>query len=209
MSTSLSFDKMYKLRDPLGNRALRLTAHDDFDWLTNDIAGSLFSGQLVVPPQSLLLHGYMGGQPMDFLWSGMTPIVCVSERVIKLLAMHNLTGWSTYPVEVYDRTGDLLPNYHGFSITGRVGQRDRSQSQILDVPLYKGSEKTHKVYKGFFFDKSSWDGSDFCTTVGTYYKIVTKAAFDVLKQNKVNNIRLTRLTDVEIPVSLDKFSTQT
>jgi hypothetical protein len=207
MSTSLSFDKMYELRDPLGNRALRLTSRANFNWLTDEITGLLFGGQLSTPPHPLLLHGYMGNQPMDFLWSGLTPIVCISERVVELLIAYDLTGWSTYPVEVYDRKGNLLPHYRGFSITGRVGERDRSQSQILDVPLYKGSEKTHKIYKGLFFDQLSWDGSDFCTMLGSYYKIVSQAVHDLFKRNKVNNVCLTRLTDVEIPVSLDKYHT--
>ncbi|MBE7528774.1 MAG: hypothetical protein HS099_03450 [Ardenticatenaceae bacterium] len=207
MSTSLNFDKMYELRDPLGNRALRLRSYED--WLDSETAGALFRGQLPEPPQLLRLYGYMGGQPMDFLWSAMIPIACISERVVELLSAHQLTGWSTYPAEVYDRKGNLLPDYHGFSITGRVGKRDRSRSQVVDVPLYKGSEKTHQVYKGFFFDESSWDGSDFCTVAGTYYMVVTQAVYNVFKRNKVNNVRLIRLTEVEIPVSLDKHIPQT
>lgn len=205
MSTSLSFDKIYELRDPLGNRALRLTWFDDCNWMTKQMAASLFRGELSTPPQTLRLHGYMGGQPMDFLWAGMVSIVCISERVMEMLTTNHITGWSTYPVEVYDRKGNFLLDYHGFAITGRVGDRDRSRSEVIEVPVYPGSKKSRKVYKGFFFDESSWDGSDFCTIPGTYYRIVTQAVHDVFKRNKVNNVRLMRLTDVEISVSLDEF----
>lgn len=208
MSTSLSFDKMYELRDPLGNQALRVRSYETLDWLTNKVASLLFRGELSKPPHLLQLHGYMGGKPMDFLWSGRTPIACVSKRVVDLMSEYQLTGWATYPVEVYDRKGSPLPDYYGFAVTGRVGERDRSRSGVIEVPVYPGSKNSHKVYKGFFFDEESWDGSDFCTISGTYYQIVTQAVHDVFKRNKVNNVRLIRLTDVEIPVSLDEFGSE-
>ncbi len=208
MSTSLSFDKMYKLKDPLGNRALRLTWYDDCNWLTKKMAAFLFRGELTEPPQPIHLHSYMGGQPMDFLWSGMIPVVCISERVVELLTTHKLSGWSTYPVEVYNREGERLLNYFGFSVTGRVGKQVSSRSKVVEVPVYPGSQKLRKVYKGLYFDETSWDGSDFCTEAGTYRIIVTHAVHTVFKQNKVNNVRLIRLSDVETDVSLDKYKSE-
>lgn len=199
---SLDFDKMYLLRDPLGDRALRLK-YGTLDWLTKQTTNSLFTGGLPNPPHPLHLHGYMGSQPMDFLWSGGIPIVCISEAIAELLKAHQVTGWSTYPVEVYDKQGNILPSYLGFAVTGKVGKRETSLSKIVDAPIYKGSTKTKKVYQGFFFNQSSWDGSDFCVVEGTYFIVVTQIVYDIFKASKVNNVKLTPLRDVQLRVKRD------
>ena len=56
-------------------------------------------------------------------------MVCVrSEWLIRidraLLEENGITGWSTYPIEVYDRKGNSLPDYHGFAITGGTCDQD-------------------------------------------------------------------------------------
>jgi hypothetical protein len=45
-----------------------------------------------------------------------------------------------------------------------------------------------------------WDGSDFFTPEGTYETFITRKAADVLKKNKISNVRLKNLADAEIDV---------
>ena len=52
-----------------------------------------------------------------------------------------------------------------------------------------------KFYKGMSID--NWDGSDFFTPEGTYETFVTKKAADVLKKNKITNLKLINLADSE------------
>lgn len=187
----------------LGNQALRLTLGEECDWLDKEIARLLFIGELEKTERPVRLCGYMGGRPMDFLWTGFTPLVCISKRVVALLEEHQFTGWSTYPVEVYDRKGQYLPDYFGFAITGKAGERDRSRSEIITRPPPAPAGKPYQVYKGLFFNEQEWDGSDFFVLANSYWKIVSQPVWQVFKRNKVNNVRLIRLTEVEIPLSID------
>ncbi len=203
MSTlmSLDYSKLFELADPLANRPLRLETYDD-DWLLkNNNTWRLFRGQLKLT-EPLKLRAYMGGQATDFLWSGLIHVVCVSSRVVDLLREHGITGWDTYPVEVYGRKGEPLPGYHGFAVTGPECRRDRSRSPIVDKPPPVPGGCGYRVYKGLYFDESQWDGSDIFLVEGS--KVVTERVYSLFKRAKVSNVRFQRLTELEIHVFLDE-----
>ncbi len=204
MSTlmSLDYSKLFRLSDPLANRPLRLETYGE-DWLTIEDVWQLFRGQLKLR-ESLKLRAYMGGQATDFLWSGLIDVVCVSSRVVDLLREHGITGWDTYPVEVYGRKGEPLPGYHGFAVTGPECRRDRSRSQILTRQAVPGG-KPFQVYKGLYFDESQWDGSDIFLVRLTAGMVVTEKVYRLFKKAKVSNVRFTPLTEVEIDVILDEY----
>jgi hypothetical protein len=201
-SPSLDFGELFELQDPLAKRPLRLTTEGYSDLLTGEQAIALFKGELTLE-HPLRLGGYMGGQATDFLWSGLTPLVVVSRRVVELLEQHGFTGWATYPVEVYDRKREPLPDYFGFVITGRAGKQDRSRSTIIAKPAPTPKGKPYQVYKGFYFDESQWDGSDIFLAGGLI--VVARAVQRAFKRTKVTNVRFTPLADVEIDVYLDRF----
>ncbi len=90
----LDYNKLYRLDDPLASRPLRLSDEGYSDWLTKGQAIELFRGRLKLDTP-LRLGAYRGGQATDFLWSGLTPLVCISKRVLELLRMNNITGWTT------------------------------------------------------------------------------------------------------------------
>ncbi len=202
----LDYSKLYRLDDPLASRPLRLSDEGYSDWLTKGQAIELFRGRLKLDTP-LRLGAYRGGQATDFLWSGLTPLVCISKRVSELLRMNNITGWTTYPVEVYGRKGEPLPGYHGFAVTGNECRRDRSRSQILTRQAVPGGEP-FKVYKGLYFYEEDWDGSDIFL-IHNHGIVVTQKVRNLLKKFKVTNVQLIPLVEVEIDVYLDKYDHDT
>ncbi len=195
MSTSrvINWADMYEMSDPLGTRALRVGVSDA--WLGR--TWELFVGR-TSPNQPVVFHAYMGRQPMDILWSSIVHLFCVSERVINLLKHHGATGWGTYPAEVYDRDGRLLPGYHGFSITGPNVKHDESRSEIVQKEIPWRPGKHYTVRKGFYFNEADWDGSDFFRSTG--FKLVTKRVRDLLNKERIRNVCLTPLPEVELSV---------
>jgi len=209
MSTSaaLDFSRFYELDDPLASRPLRLSPEGYTDWLTKDQAIELFRGRLELDTP-LKLGAYMGGQATDFLWSGLTPLVYISNRVAELLQKNNISGWTTYPVEIYGRKGEPLPAYYGFAVTGGECRRDRSHSQIVTKQAVPGG-KPFEVYKGLYFYEEDWDGSDIFIVRRYGGIVVTEKVYKTLKRTKVTNIKLIPLPEVERDVYLDKYDHDT
>lgn len=81
----------------MATRPLRLNDQGYSDWLTIEQASDLFSGKWQ-PDTPLKLGAFIGGQATDFLWASLTPLVCISQRVVDLLQENGVTGWVTYPV---------------------------------------------------------------------------------------------------------------
>lgn len=201
-STILDYSRFYDMSDPMAGRPLRLSPKHYSDWLTNDQAWQLFTGQLnLVEP--LRLGAYRGGHPSEFLWAGLSHIVCVSQRVIELLTENSITGWAIYSVEVHGRRGEFLPDYHGFSVIGPECTRDRSRSQILTKPPPAPGGKSYQVYKGLYFDESRWDSSDFFLVRRGI--VVTEKVYRLFKKAKVTNVLFVSLPEVEIDVRLDEY----
>jgi hypothetical protein len=198
----LDFKEMFTFSDPLATRPLRLTTEGYSDWLTWKQAVGLFRGELSLS-QPLKLHGYMGRQMTDVLWSAFTPIIVISQRLLDILKEHQLSGWKTYSVEVYGREDKLLPNYYGLSITGRAGDRDRTRSLTVTKPAPVPNGKPRQVYKGLYFDERQWDKSDFFLVSGRV--IVTKTVKETFKKAKISNVHFVPLPEVEIDVFLDRF----
>jgi hypothetical protein len=203
-SNSLDFSKFYELSDPLANRPLRLRTTTESEWLSAEDAAALARGRFRLDT-SLKLEASMGGQATDFLWSELVHIVCISSHVVDLLTAHRCSGWSTYPVEVYDRKGNLLPDYHGFAVTGPECQRDKSRSKIVEKPPPAPRGRSYKVYKGLYFDESCWDGNDFFWVRPFGGMIITEKVYRLFKKHKVRNVRMIPLPEVERDVILDQY----
>lgn len=209
MSTSatLDFSRFYELYDPLATRPLRLSVLKYSKWITSDLTWELFRGRVSLE-QPLTLGIHSGGQLSHFLWSSFPPIVCISTYVVELLRANGVTGWATYPVEVYGRKGEPLPGYHGFAVTGRECRRDRSRSQVVTKQAVPGGEP-FEVYKGLYFYEEDWDGSDIFRVSSSGGTIVTEKVYKSLKRAKVTNVRLTPLPEIERDVLLDKYDHDT
>lgn len=199
----LDFWRFYTLEDPLAAQPLRV--NHEGDHLTIEQAIQLFRGKWK-PDSPIKLSAYQGGQATDFLWSCLPPLVCISQRVVDVLQTNNITGWSTYTVEVYGRKGELLPGYHGFAVTGGDCRRDRSRSLILTRRAALGGELYH-VYSKLFFLEEDWDGSDIFWVKSFGGIVVTDKVRKTFRRAKVKNAKLTPLPNVEIDVLLDKIDT--
>jgi hypothetical protein len=194
------FGQFYELKDPLASRPLRLSVPDE--WVTKDIAVAIGWGKRL-PATPIRFRGYLGSKPTDILWGSLTPLLCIHQRVIDLLHTNNITGWSTYPVEVVDRKGIPLSNYFGWAIPKSVGDRDTSRSEIVSKPPPAPKGISYQVYRGLYFDLGKWDGSDLFRIRG--FIITTEKVVKTFKRAKITNVRFTPVSEVEIDVTLDRF----
>lgn len=184
------FENLFDLKDPLSNPPFR---------------GKVLTDQPAVllraeysPAEPVRVEHAMGGRPFDLIWTTYAALFLVSDRVRVLLENEGITGWRTYPVEVTDRGGVLIPGYHGFAVTGRCGPFDPSRSQMIIKPAPVPRGRAAPYRRGLFFDPSTWDGSDvFCSENGWLFVVVTQRVRDLFQRQKVRNVRFQRLVDVE------------
>ena len=139
-----------------------------------------------------------GSKATDLLWTQLVTPVCVSGRVIRILSKNEVSGWSTYPVEVFDSEGALLSDYHGFVVTGSVCDADYSRSAVITKPPPAPRGKSYDVYKGLFFDEGQWDGSDLFWVGGV--RVVVEKVKRVFERSGVENVVFTPLPEREIRV---------
>ena len=200
LSTSKAafFQNLYEFSDPMAIEPLRLrsrlpgksgTGGIDFD------LQSLGKPQVREPIQFDATRGW---EASDFLWTQRVMPVCISERAIELLKEYDLSGWSTYPVDVFDQGGNLVTDYQGFAVTGPVCIADYSKSTRVRKPPPTPLGKSYDVFRGLYFDIDEWDGSDMFW-VGRVRVVLDKVK-RAFEQNKVSNVVFTPLTEREIRV---------
>jgi hypothetical protein len=202
LDSKKEISNFYELSDPFNKNALRLTVRGYSDWVTSDFAYSLFRGTKY-PDKAISLGGYMGGQEANFMWTDLVFMSVISSSIQTLLMQNDITGWKTYPVEVFDRKGMPLPEYHGFSVIGKECRRNRSRSQVLTKQAVPSGEP-FEVYKGMYFFEEDWDGSDIFL-VQNNMVVVTERVRNLFKKSKVTNVKLIPLAEVEMDVYLDEF----
>ncbi|MBU2524016.1 hypothetical protein KKG71_02375 [Patescibacteria group bacterium] len=139
----------------------------------------------------------------DIIDTGTAVLFLISKKFKTILEKNKLTGWKTFPVKVYDKKNQEIPNYYGLTVTGRCGPIDYSKCET-----YKTKYVEHgpfvKIYKGKYIGLDKWDGSDFFLPIGNYGIIVTEKVANLLKNNKLTNIDLEKLSKVETPESTVK-----
>src|ERR1700678_3180654 len=62
-----------------------------------------------------------GKKLYDILDTGYAGFFLISERMRKILEENNLTGWKVFPIKLYDKKGNEIVGYHGFSAAGHSG----------------------------------------------------------------------------------------
>ena len=131
-----------------------------------------------------------GNKLHDILDTGFAGFFLISEKMRKILEENSLTGWKVFSIKLYDKKGNEIVGYHGFSITGHSGPTSYKKSDIIEKRLVPNGPLC-RYYKGVTLD--NWDGSDFFTPEGTYQTFITKKAADILKKNKISNVYLENL----------------
>src|ERR1043166_1022728 len=123
------FENIFSLGEPFATRPFRGSLREDTPRLDHY---SLASGRLV-PSRPVRIVPYGGRQLGDFIWTDAAVIRLVSHRVLRVFRDSHITGWSTFPVEVYDRDTVRIEGFEGFSVTGRCGRIDPA----LSTPVQK------------------------------------------------------------------------
>ena len=140
-----------------------------------------------------------GKKLTDILNTGWPNLYLISDRMKAILEENGLTGWQTFPIKLYDKKGNGIIGYHGFSIVGSCGPTSFAKSEIIEKRMVP-TGPICKYYKGIFIDLNKWDESDFFTPEKTYQIIITKKSADILKKNKITNMRLENLAEYEMDV---------
>lgn len=112
--------------------------------------------------------------------------ILISDNLQNILADNQITGWRSYPVLVYDKKGNEIPGYNGFTVTGRGGE----VKFLMDKDRIPYDNRKPFIQ----WDKSQWDGSDFFWAKPLYL-FATKRVQDVFKREKIKYLRLSPLSD--------------
>jgi len=140
----------------------------------------------------------------DILNTGYVSLFLISEKMRDILEENNLTGWKTFPITLLDKQKKEILGYYGFSITGRCGPIDYSKSQIMQKRFIENGPLWN-FYKGLHIDLDKWDGCDFFLPEGNFGIKITAKTADILKKNKISNVFLENLVDVETDESTVKL----
>lgn len=144
-----------------------------------------------------IVYEYLQGRKLrDVLEDGGGGLAVISDCFKQVLIDYGLTGWQTYPVEIYDKNIQLVPGYHGFSVLGRCGPVDKKASSIIQK-RYVTHGPLVEVCKGVYPDMTQWDGSDFFVPTDHVYMFISPKAYKVLKKEKITNLRFEHLPDAE------------
>jgi hypothetical protein len=147
----------------------------------------------------VIFNQQSGKKIEDIIDTGWAGLYLISDRLKQIMENERLSGWKTFPVRVYDKNGSEIEKYHGFSITGRCGPVDINKSNIVEKQIIPDGPFV-KYYRGLYVGLDKWDGSDFFIPEKYYGTIMTERAAVVLKKNRVTNLRIKNLMDIDVHI---------
>lgn len=195
---NLNLQSIFELGDPMAVEPYRLRSRLPGDTVAESVNVQLVSRGKSWLQEPLQFDAAQGTEASDFLWTQLLDPVCVSERVVHILRENKVSGWSLYPVEVFDKDGDLLPNYHGIAVTGTECEANYGRSAVVTKPPPTPYGRSYDVYQGLFFNEEDWDGSDMFWVGGV--RVVVEKVKELLEVNKVKNVLFTPLSQREVRV---------
>ena len=123
----------------------------------------------------------------------------ISEQFKTILDKNRITGWVTYPIKLFDKEGNEIFGYYGFSVIGRCGELNFKNCELVEKKLVPHGPLC-QFYKGVKID--FWDGSDFCLPKNSTQIIVSPKTAELLKQSKLSNVQLENLAERETSIRL-------
>jgi uncharacterized protein DUF1629 len=182
--------QMYVLEEPGESRAFRakidISVEDAFAFKRGERQ----------PKSPVKCRWAMGDpRPGDVIWTTLGVPLLVSNRVTGILQAGGFKGWTVFPIDLAGADGQRIAGFHGLSIVGRCGAIENQRS--IRVPKkYPGG--VFPVWKGLYFDPSTWDGSDIFMPQGKVgWVFVAKGLRDALDSANVGNIDWTPIENVE------------
>ena len=188
----VDYNRLYEFGDPFQSRPYRLVDRLPVGSWPGARSHLLAHGKLCLG-EPLRYDADSGSRATDVLWSQDPLHFCISGQLVRLLKKNEITGWSTFPVEVYDRKGAVLPDYHGFAVTGGICDQDFDRSVPFDNEM-PGGHFTY--YRGIYFYESQWNGSDMFW-IGAGIPVCADKVYRLFTKHKIGNIRFTPLPEYE------------
>ena len=154
----------------------------------------LFKGELELT-SPIIFYPNIGKKANDLIGSGYAGLNLFSSKITSMLMEHYITGWKTYPCEIYDWNSNKIEGYTIFSITGRCGILDFSKSEKVMMPPLGPKGKSIEGLKGLYFEPDSWDGADIFTPEGTKLIFVKEKVKKLFEENSITNITFKKITE--------------
>ncbi len=141
-----------------------------------------------------------GTKLLDILDTGHANLFLISDKLREILMKNQLTGWKTFPVQIFDKKENEIYQYHGFSITGRCGPLNFAKSEIIEK-RQRPAAPLRKYFRGLVFEQEQWDGADFFLSQGWFFVIITSKVADILNKSNISNLDLMNVSNVEISIT--------
>ncbi len=143
----------------------------------------------IIEPMVYKYH--MGRTPKDLIGTGWVGRYLLADSIVNMFRSYGFTGWSTYDVLVFGKSGERIEGYQGLAVKGRCGPPEDSRSQIIGKPSCGFID-----VRGLYFDEGTWDGSDIFMPDTTAYICITEPVYEAICRLRPTNIRFTRLDEV-------------
>ena len=200
----MKINSFYKFESELRRQAIRVyMARDEFTLYMRSIENLLYGEYKKFQFPITFIYDH-GNKWYDMIETGSVLLKIISENMKEIFEKENFTGWKTFPIKIFNKKGEEIQGYYGFSVVGKSGPVDYSKCQLLERPHRILAGKTERICKGFYVDIDKWDGSDFFLPEGNSGIIVSKRVAEAIKRNKFTNVELTNLLDWELPEYLLK-----
>jgi hypothetical protein len=186
----MDFDHLYVISDASKQGTLYLFSREEHYPL------DLLYG-VDIPSQPIIFDYFKGSKLRDVLPTGYGYLLLFSARIISLLSKNNITGWKTFPVEVFSKERKHIEGYYGFTVSGRCGPKNNSKSKKIMMPPRVPSGPSYETLQGIFFDPLTWDGNDIFIIEDTAIIVVLEKVKILLESNDITNIKFIPLIEYE------------
>jgi hypothetical protein len=180
--------KFFKFSAKTGNVAYSGSLEIPRPWSSIDLHRGKFR-----PTEPLAMRHNLGGPLRDVVITGYAVPNVVSQAFVEALTSAGCSGWSLFPVTVYDKQRVPAGAFHGFQVVGECGPIDWRKSQPVPVRLPGG---VFPRLKGMYFTDGTWDGSDVFGPTENGFVFMTERAVSVLKRSRISNMDAEPIEDV-------------
>lgn len=189
LGTQLKSTSIYA--PPIGLRTpIKNNINDAKNLIQGDFEGIMF-------PVIFKQGSYGGKQLHDVIDTTYSSLYLISDNMRNILTKNGVTGWKTFPIKIYDKKNNEIPDYWGFSITGRCDSEVRYRKDSIIEKQLVPNAPFSKYYKGLNIDFTKWDGTDFFIAKHYLRPIISQKAREILVKYNLTNISATNINDIE------------
>ena len=136
-----------------------------------------------------------GTKPMDLIQGSDPAYYLLSPAAVAAISSLELSGIRFYPVEIDPKgVSGSVSGYQGMAVIGRCGPIQRHRAR--DGSRVTAIGKTVPAKLGVYFERSTWDGSDFFMSSDGYgFVIATLRARSAIEKANLTNFRFMPTAD--------------